>query len=64
MKNKTRDSSPDRKELEQMNLNFPGLLELLEKKTIDNIIYPSQRKAAALAVHKGMHVVDAGRRKA
>jgi hypothetical protein len=64
VKKPKQNSSLERRELEQLSLTFPGLLELLENKTMDNLIYPHEKKGAALAVAKGMHVVDAGRRQA
>jgi hypothetical protein len=63
----TRKPTRDRDAAEtfdQLALEFPALLDLLKAKTMENVIYPHQKKAAALVVSKGMHVVDAPRRKA
>jgi len=62
-----------RKQIEQLEITFPGLLALVEAKTMDSVIYPAKKAAATalsettpetLILTKGMHVAEPIRRKA
>ena len=59
------------RELEQMAIQFPDIKALLEKRTMDNAIYPPKKNPAAdlvstepqsMAVAKGMHVIGPRRK--
>ena len=61
-----------REQVEQLEIVFPGLLSLVEQKSMDSTLYPKKSAARdllksepqTLAVAKGIHIADAIRRKA